>query len=267
MKLSLIYYTTNNYWTSDFCKTGYKPPPITGRLWKQGIKLIAQVLQAYPTIGPEVLLMKYLPLFILPTLLLSGCSSLGNNPPIDFLVGSPQKHGFVVFEGETALRGVDVQAVALENTQYPETIIHGMSQMKTTWFSNLEPGNYRIKQIRLIGEKGEFTKIISDNEIADDPRLTFSIKAGELFYLGLIEIQMSELVTIRNRSGQIVRYNSRYIRSNIIDNHDEFRVWETLYDEYSTTPWEPLLLKKLDEQKIKYPDTTQSNSFFIRGSG
>ncbi len=198
--------------------------------------------------------MKNLPLFILSALLLSGCLSLGNTPPVDFLVGSPQKHGFVVFEGETSLRGVEIQAVALENTQYPENIIYGMSRMKTTWFSNLEPGNYRIKQIRLVGEKGEFTKDISDNEIADDPKLTFSIKAGELFYLGLVEIQMSELVAILDKSGRTINYTSRYIRSNIIDNHDEFRAWEALYEKYSTTPWEPLILKKLDEQKIKYPE-------------
>ncbi len=207
--------------------------------------------------------MKNILLFILPAIFLSGCASLENTPPIDFLVGSPQKHGFVVLEGETSLQGVEIQAVTLENTQYPEIFIHGKTRMNTTWISNLEPGTYRIKKIRLVADNGEFSKDITDNDLADDPKLTFSIKAGELFYLGLIEIQMSELVAIRNRSGQIVRYNSRYIRSNIIDNHDEFRVWETLYDEYSTTPWEPLLLKKLDEQKIKHPNATAPcNPFF-----
>ncbi len=198
--------------------------------------------------------MKNLLLIILPAILLSGCSSTATKPPVDFLVGSPQEHGFVVFEGETSLRGIEIQAVALENTQHPETILYGKARMNTAWFSNLEPGRYRIKQIRLVGEKGEFTKEISDNEIADDPRLTFSIKAGELFYLGLIEIQMSELVAILDKFGNIIGFTSHYERSNIIDNHDEFRVWELLYDEYSTTAWEPLLLKKLDEQKIKHPD-------------
>ena len=198
--------------------------------------------------------MKNLLLFILPAVLLSGCSSLDNKPPVDFLMGSPQKHGFVVFEGETSLRGIEIQSVALENTQHPETIIYGKARMNTAWFSNLEPGKYRIKQIRLVGEKGEFTKEISDNEIADDPGLTFTIKAGELFYLGLVEIQMSAIVVILNKYGEVIGYTSNYVRSNIIDNHDEFRVWELLYDEYSTTAWEPLLLKKLDEQKITHPD-------------
>ena len=198
--------------------------------------------------------MKNLLLFILPAVLLSGCSSLDNKPPVDFLMGSPQKHGFVVFEGETSLRGIEIQAVALENTQHPETIIYGKARMNTAWFSNLEPGKYRIKQIRLVGEKGEFTKEISDNEIADDPGLTFTIKAGELFYLGLVEIQMSAIVVILDKYGEVIGYTSNYVRSNIIDNHDEFRVWELLYDEYSTTAWEPLLLKKLDEQKITHPD-------------
>ena len=198
--------------------------------------------------------MKNLLLFILPAILLSGCSSPATKPPVDFLAGSPQEHGFVVFEGETSLRGIEIQAVALENTQHPETIIYGKARMNTAWFSNLEPGRYRIKQIRLVSEKGEFTKEISDNEIGDDPRLTFSIKAGELLYLGLIEIQMSEIVAILDKYGEIIGFTSHYIRSNIIDNHDEFRVWELLYDEYSTTAWEPLLLKKLDEQKIKHPD-------------
>jgi hypothetical protein len=198
--------------------------------------------------------MKNLLLIILPAILLSGCSSTATKPPVDFLVGSPQEHGFVVFEGETSLRGIEIQAVALENTQHPETIIYGKARMNTAWFSNLEPGKYRIKQIRLVGEKGEFTKEISDNEIADDPRLTFTIKAGELFYLGLVEIQMSAIVVILDKYGEVIGYTSNYVRSNIIDNHDEFRVWELLYDEYSTTAWEPLLLKKLDEQKITHPD-------------
>lgn len=211
--------------------------------------------------------MKNLPLYILLGVLLPGCSLLESTPVVGSRVGSPQNHGFVIFEGETSLQGIEIQAISLENTQYPEAIIHGNTRMNATWFSNLEPGNYRIKRIRLVGEKGEFSKEISDNEIADDPKLTFSIKAGELLYLGLIEMQMSERIAIRNKSGQIIGYTSRYIRSNIIDNHDEFRVWEAVYDEYSATPWEPLLLKKLDEQKIRHPDATQSSRFFIREAG
>jgi len=196
-------------------------------------------------------------LLLIPALLfLSGCSSFGGPSANSLLIGSPQTHGFVVIEGETSLRGVEIQSVTLENTQHPEILIHGKTRGNATWISNLEPGEYRINRIRLVGEASEFTKTISGDEIADDPKLTFNIKEGELFYLGLIEIFMTDFKTKRNRFGQIVRA-SNYVRSNIVDNHDQFRVWETLYDEYSSTPWEPVLLKKLDEQKITHPKALQ----------
>ena len=196
--------------------------------------------------------------YILPAIILTGCSSIENKPLVDGFIGSPEKHGFVVLEGESLLRGTEIQAITLENTQYPEKFIHGESRMNSTWISILEPGEYRIKKIRFVADTQEYSNV-SDNDIASDPNLTFSIKAGELLYFGLIEFQ-AEIVEMLDSSGNVIGFTSHYIGSNIINNRDEFRVWESLYDDYSKTPWEPLLLNKLNklnEQKISHPVASQ----------
>lgn len=168
-------------------------------------------------------------------------------------VGDPGKHGFVIIEGEAAVtqqrheRGPSVrfstiQEVTLQSVERPTQTIRGRNQSGLTWFSDIEPGTYRVKDIRLDKERGDVTYRLPQAGLAE-PVLSFTIGPGELRYLGYIEI-MPQNDQVLDTAGTIKLTN--VLHFNIVHNRDELRAWEHVYDLYAHTPWEALLLKKIE---------------------
>ena len=184
----------------------------------------------------------------LTTLAMHGCTTI---PPV--FVGDPSKHGFVIVEGEAAitkqkgelgptLRFSAIQEVTLQSVERPTQTVRGRNQSGLTWFSDLEPGTYRVKDIRLNDERGDATYRLPQSGLSE-PVLSFTIGAGELRYLGYIEIMP------RNDEVLDVAHTIKYasvLHFNIVHNRDELRAWEHVYDQYAHTPWEALLLKKIE---------------------
>ena len=92
-----------------------------------------------------------------------GCTAI---PPV--FVGDPGKHGFVIVEGEAAItkqkhelgpsvRFSSIQEVTLQSVERPTQTVRGRNQSGLTWFSDIEPGTYRVKDIRLDEERGDVT--------------------------------------------------------------------------------------------------------------
>lgn len=187
-----------------------------------------------------------------------GCTTI---PPA--FVGDPNTHGFVIVEGEAAitqqkdgetaiaqqkkprepsLRFSVIEEVTLQSVERPTQIVRGRNQAGLTWFSDLEPGTYRVKDIRLNNERGEAIYRLPQDALPE-PALSFSIGAGELRYLGYIEIsQFIRHVVTNNGSVEL----ANVLRFNVVHNRDEMRAWERVYDLYARTPWEALLLKKIE---------------------
>lgn len=177
-----------------------------------------------------------------------GCTTI----PSAF-VGDPGKHGFVIVEGEAAItkqkhelgpsvRFSAIQEVTLQSVERPTQTVRGRNQSGLTWFSDIEPGTYRVKDIRLNDERGDATYRLPQAGLAE-PVLSFTIGAGELRYLGYIEI-MPLNDQILDAAGAIKLTN--VLHFNIVHNRDELRAWEHVYDGYARTPWEALLLKKIE---------------------
>lgn len=144
---------------------------------------------------------------------MNGCSTMSST-----FAGDPNKHGFVIFEGEVAISKI-------VSVEHPFEIMHGKSQAGLTWFTELEPGRYRVKDISLPG--------------VTEPVLSFTIGAGELLYLGYIVATPLGPTSNSARTAPLYRFN-------IVHNRDELRAWEHVYNEYANTPWEGLLLKKIE---------------------
>ena len=177
-----------------------------------------------------------------------GCSTI---PPA--FVGDPGKHGFVIVEGEAAVttqrheRGPSVrfstiQEVTLQSVERPTQTVRGRNQSGLTWFSDIEPGTYRVKDIRLDHELSDVTYQLPQAGLAE-PVLSFTIGAGELRYLGYIEI-LPQNDQILDAAGSVKL--TSVLQFNIVHTRDELRAWEHVYDVYARTPWEALLLKKIE---------------------
>lgn len=155
-------------------------------------------------------------------------------------IGDPQRHGFVLIEGEAMVhlpksgtRVSDIDAVTLENTAKPAQSLQGEYKFGNIWFSTLEPGTYRVRDVHVKGDPNEFTYHLPKD--ADPSALTFSVNAGGLVYLGYVEI--------------FSQATSGAARIALVHNHHEFAAWEGVYDFYARTPWEPLILKRMAETK------------------
>lgn len=173
-------------------------------------------------------------LFIVMTAMLGSCATI----PAGF-IGDPAKHGFVVVEGEMAIssgtgvvqtRYSEIQEVTLQSGLQT---VRGRYRAGLTWFSDLQPGTYRVKDIRLSGERSDATFRLPQDALPESG-LTFTVGAGEMRYLGFIEITLS---------------SPNFVRFNVVHNRDEMRAWEHVYDFYANSPWEPLLLKKIESVK------------------
>ncbi|MBI3774925.1 MAG: hypothetical protein HY273_05125 [Gammaproteobacteria bacterium] len=193
----------------------------------------------------------------LTTVAAVGCTSIPSN-----FVGDPGKHGFVIVEGEAAItlqrdggattkqnsefgpnsRFSEIQEVTLESAERPMQTIRGRNQGGLTWFSDLEPGSYRVKDIRLNNERGDASFRLPQGGLSESS-LSFRVGAGELSYLGYIEISQHKR-EIASKLGTFELTN--ILRFNVVHNRDELRAWEYVYDWYARTPWEPLLLKKIE---------------------
>ncbi len=194
---------------------------------------------------------------VMTAVMTMGCTTI---PPA--FVGDPGKHGFVIVEGEAAitvhkdnaagviqknahgpsLRFSAIQEVTLQSVEHPTQTVSGRNQAGLTWFSDLEPGTYRVKDIRLNDERGDASFRLPQDALPE-PMLSFSVGPGELRYLGYIEItqQKHEIVS---PAGTFELTN--VLRFNVVHNRDELRAWEHVYDLYMHTPWETLLLKKIE---------------------
>lgn len=185
---------------------------------------------------------------VLLTQAMHGCTTI---PPA--FVGDPNKHGFVIVEGEAAvtkqkyelgptLRFSAIQEVTLQSVERPTQTVRGRNQSGLTWFSDLEPGTYRVKDIRLNDERGDATYRLPQSGLPE-PVLSFSVGAGELRYLGYIEImpQNEEVLDV----ARTIKLTN-VLHFHIVHNRDELRAWEHVYDLYAHTPWEALLLKKIE---------------------
>lgn len=187
----------------------------------------------------------------------AGCTTIPTN-----FAGDPSKHGFVIVEGEAAitlqrdvdatnkqnstlgpsLRFSEIEEVTLESVERPTQTIRGRNQAGLTWFSDLEPGSYRVKDIRLNHERGDATFRLPQDG-SSESSLRFTVSAGELRYLGYIEISQYKREIV-SKLGTFELTN--ILRFNVVHNRDELRAWEHVYDLYARTPWEPLLLKKIE---------------------
>lgn len=175
--------------------------------------------------------------------LLFSCISL---PPAT--VGDPRRHGFVLIEGEATIRGepsapggtriAEIDSITLENAQHPTHTARSVIHSGRTWFSNLEPGAWRVKEIHVKGDPNEATYRLPDD--ADPGALTFSVSAGELVYLGFVEISHTP---VSDRTGATVT------RIALVRNRNEFTAWEEIYDLYARTDWEPFLLRRMELTK------------------
>jgi hypothetical protein len=181
----------------------------------------------------------------------SGCTTVA-----PAFIGKPDVHGFVIVEGEAAItklesrngpdvtdvRYAEIQEVTLQSVEQPTRIAHGRVRSGYTWFSNLLPGTYRIRDIRVANERSDYTYRLPDDAIGD-PEFTFTVGAGELRYLGYILIQQFQRkITQQSQTHEI----TNVVRFNVIHNKDEARVWENVYDLYAHTDWEPLILRRLE---------------------
>lgn len=168
-------------------------------------------------------------------------------------VGDPRVHGFVLLEGEATIytssndppvapgprtRIADIDAISLEKVGDPKFSIRTPVHTGRTWFSNLEPGTYRVREIHIKGDPNEFTYRLPDD--ADPGALTFSVGTGELVYLGYVEI----FQVPHGSSGQFTT-----VRIALARNRNEFIAWEEVYDLYARTDWEPLLLRRMELTK------------------
>lgn len=186
----------------------------------------------------------------LMTVAMNGCTTI---PPA--FAGDPGKHGFVIVEGEAAItkqtdvpetsrRFAEIQEVTLQSVERPTQTVRGRNQSGLTWFSDLEPGTYRVKEIRLNDEHGDATYQLPQDGLPK-PELSFSIGAGELRYLGYIEITQFVRQVVEPKSKRAIELTN-VLTFNIVRNRDEMRAWEHVYDLYAHTPWEALLLKKIE---------------------
>ncbi len=169
-------------------------------------------------------------------------------------IGDPKRHGFVLIEGEAMIRTEiprskdspadvvtrisEIDAVTLENLASPTHALHGDYQSGRTWFSNLEPGTYRVREVHVKGDPNEFSYRLPQD--ADPSALTFSVGTGELVYLGYVEIFLRPSLNSEIPST---------VRIALIRNRHEFAAWEGVYDRYAHTSWEPLILKRLEATK------------------
>jgi hypothetical protein len=183
------------------------------------------------------------------TALLSNCKSLS-----PAAIGDPKRHGFALIEGEAMIhtkvletgtpdrdyvtRTSDIDAVTLENVARPGSALHGEIRSGQTWFSNLEPGTYRVRDVHVRGDPNEYTHRLPDD--ADPSALTFSVDAGGLVYLGYVEI------FLRPMQNPALPSTTRIA---LVRNKHEFAAWEEVYDLYAKTKWEPLILKRMAETK------------------
>jgi hypothetical protein len=151
----------------------------------------------------------------LTTLAMTSCATIPG------FAGDPNKHGFVIIEGEVVI-------TKLVSVEHPFDVIHGKRGSGLTWFSELEPGTYRVKDL-----------LPRD---APEPVLSFTIGAGELRYLGYIVATPLNGQADAKRNANIPKEP----RFNIVHNRDELRAWEYVYNFYASTPWEALLLKKIE---------------------
>lgn len=176
---------------------------------------------------------------------LQGCMTI---PPV--FIGDPSKHGFVIVEGEAAItvqndprepgarpteisrKFYEIREVTLQSIERPTYTVRGRNQAGLTWFSDLEPGNYRVKDIHL----NEDIIYQFPRDAAPELVLSFNVGAGELLYLGYIEVtQFKRNFNLTN-----------VLHFNVVHTRDEVRAWEHVYDIYAHTPWEGLLLKKIE---------------------
>ncbi len=150
----------------------------------------------------------------LMTVTMQGCTTI-----LPAFAGDPNKHGFVIFEGEVVISKI-------VSVEHPFEVMHGKRQADMTWFTELEPGRYRVKDLSLPG--------------VTEPVLSFTIGAGELLYFGYIVA-----TPLNSQAADPARISPVY-RFNIVHNRDELRAWEHVYSVYANTPWETLLLKKIE---------------------
>ncbi len=186
--------------------------------------------------------------FAIATVLL-GCKTLSPSA-----IGDPKRHGFVLIEGEAMIhtkvhntgdptqdyvtRTSDIDAVTVENVARPMNALYGEYRAGQTWFSNLEPGTYRVRDIHVKGDPNEFSYHLPAD--VDPSALTFSVDAGGLVYLGYIEIFLTPM------TNPALPQTTRIA---LVRNKHEFVAWENVYDLYAKTKWEPLILKRMAETK------------------
>jgi hypothetical protein len=192
--------------------------------------------------------------------LLLNCKSLS-----PAAIGDPNQHGFVLIEGEALIRTEtpdssdptravstrvsEIDSVTLENADRPSHSLHGEYKSGRSWFSDLAPGTYRVREVHVKGDPNEFTYRLPQD--ADPSALTFSVAAGELVYLGYIEIFQRAVRLNTEASVNLHPDPATFstVRIALVRNKHEFAAWEGVYDLYARTKWEPLILKRMAETK------------------
>lgn len=161
----------------------------------------------------------------------SGCTALSPH-----VIGDPTKHGFVLIEGDAVVSNIG--SVTVESVEFPIQAIRGQHRRGRTWFSNLAPGTYRVRELG--GEVDFNGNSLDVPEDVDPLPLTFTVDAGQLVYLGniLLASYSNSIANVRNPKSAILVHGGQ-----------EFAAWESVYDLYAHTQWEPLILMRLEATK------------------
>ena len=178
--------------------------------------------------------------FVLTAALFSGCAPK--------LLKSPEEAGVIVLEGNSVTTGILTKKGALSSTEknlITATLVNSKGDTFTGqqyyWyviFGDLPPGTYHISSVNDSGSpSGEITLMGSKLE-------KFTIKAGELKYIGVLEVKRTE-VGMGIGGLKLSSVNSPYSVSN--DPEDEKSAWERLADAYKKTPWGKRMKKRAAE--------------------